>query len=165
MVQLKAAQTPSDLLEIAALFREYAAWLDGNDPHGIDLCFQGFDAELTGLPGAYAPPRGRLFLARVRGEAAGCVALRALDGEVCEMKRLYVRPGHLGQGLGRTLVEAVIDAGRQIGYRAMRLDTLPFMAAAIGLYERQGFVRIPAYYVTPVPGTIFMELNLRTRAR
>ena len=162
-MRLEQATTRADLDAAAALFREYAAWLDGNDPHGIDLCFQGFDAELAGLPGAYAPPRGRLYLAR-RGEAvAGCVALRPLDDGLCEMKRLYVRPAHLGQGLVRTLVEAVIAAGRQAGYRAMRLDTLPYMDAAIALYERQGFVRIPPYYVTPVPGTIFMELDLRAR--
>jgi putative acetyltransferase len=141
----------------AALFREYASSL------GVDLSFQGFDRELASLPGAYAPPNGRLLLLFV-GDAlrpAGCVALRRLDNATCEMKRLFVRPELRGCGAGRKLTEAAIEAAREIGYRAMRLDTLPQMAAAQALYRSLGFREIPAYCFNPVPGTRYFELALR----
>jgi GNAT superfamily N-acetyltransferase len=137
-----------------ALFAEYAAALE------IDLGYQGFADELAGLPGLYAPPRGRLLVAWVGNEAAGCVALRPLAADVCEMKRLYVRPAFRGSGLGKQLAEAIIAEARLIGYAVMRLDTVPKLAAATRLYESLGFVRRDAYYETPVAGTIFMERGL-----
>jgi GNAT superfamily N-acetyltransferase len=142
--------TPADLDEIRAMLREYAAWLE------VDLCFQNFEQELAGLPGDYAPPRGRLLIA----EGAGCVALRAIDSEVCEMKRLYLRPEHRGLGLGRRLVQAIIDEARSVGYRRMRLDTMPKMDSAQRLYASLGFREIAAYRYNPEPGARFLELAL-----
>ncbi|MFA7006923.1 MAG: GNAT family N-acetyltransferase [Verrucomicrobiia bacterium] len=147
--------TQEEVAAARALFEEYAAWL------GVDLCFQGFAAELASLPGLYAPPRGRLLLAWADGNAAaGCVALRPLGDSVCEMKRLFVRPAFRGKGVGRMLAEKVVAEARAIGYASMRLDTLPAMSAATSLYESLGFARIPAYYATPLQNTIFMELKL-----
>ena len=142
--------TPADLDEIRAMLREYAAWLE------VDLCFQNFEQELAGLPGDYAPPRGRLLIA----EGAGCVALRAIDSEVCEMKRLYLRPEHRGSGLGRRMVQAIIDEARSVGYRRMRLDTMPKMDSAQRLYASLGFREIAAYRYNPEPGARFLELAL-----
>jgi ribosomal protein S18 acetylase RimI-like enzyme len=136
------------------LFQEYAQWL------GRDLSFQGFATELAGLPGAYAPPDGRLFLALTDEKAAGCVALRPQDGGFCEMKRLFVRPAFRRQGVGRLLAQRVIASARECGYSEMRLDTLPFMEGALLLYEALGFVRCPAYYETRLRETVFMKLQL-----
>nr|WP_280855203.1 GNAT family N-acetyltransferase [Pararoseomonas indoligenes] len=141
--------------EVARLFRGYAEAL------GLDLSFQGFEAELTSLPGRYAPPEGALLLARAGdGAPLGCAALRPLGAGSCEMKRLYVLPSARGLGLGRALVEAVLAAARAAGHREIRLDTLPGMAEAIALYRRAGFRPIPPYYETPVPGTIFLARPL-----
>jgi GNAT superfamily N-acetyltransferase len=142
--------TIADLDEVRTMLREYAAWLE------IDLCFQNFEQELVRLPGEYAPPRGRLLIA----EGAGCVALRPIDEEICEMKRLYVRPDHRGTGLGRSLIHAIIDEARAAGYCRMRLDTMPKMDSAQRLYAGLGFRDIPAYRYNPEPGARFLELVL-----
>ena len=149
MNRIVVATTPEQIGTVAALFREYASSL------GVDLSFQHFEEELASLPGDYAPPRGRLLLA-----SEGCVALRPLDGDICEMKRLYVRPSARGTGLGRALIERAIDEARAIGYRAMRLDTLPAMHAAKSLYRELGFREIEPYRFNPVEGTKYFELNL-----
>lgn len=148
------AESSQEVEEARRLFREYEASV------GVDLCFQNFRQELEGLPGDYAPPAGRLLLARDGAEAAGCVALRKIDDSVCEMKRLYVRPQYRGTGLGRELAEAVINESRLIGYGRMRLDTLPSMRAAQSLYRSLGFVETTPYRFNPVEGTLYMELIL-----
>ena len=145
---------PADLPEIRRMFREYADWV------AVDLSFQNFEDELSGLPGNYAPPGGCLLIAEMDGRAAGCVALRAFDGAVCEMKRLFVRDGFRGSGLGRRLALAILDEARQIGYRRIRLDTLPQMGAAHELYRSLGFREIDPYRYNPVPGTRYLELKI-----
>jgi len=154
MISCEQAKTGYDIRQARELFREYEQSLD------TDLCFQGFERELEGLPGAYALPRGRLLLAREGEILAGCGALRPLGEETCEMKRLYVRDSFRGRGVGRLLAETLLAEARSIGYRVMRLDTLPSMTAAIPLYRSLGFVEIPPYTVNPVPGALFMEKEL-----
>jgi len=158
MVTIRSAVAPEDLTTARALFVEYAASV------GDDLCFQDFEKELAALPGAYQPPAGALLLAERAGEAVGCVALRPLDApSVAEIKRLYVRRGARGDGAGKALIEAILHAARRAGYERVRLDTLPLMKEAQSLYRALGFVEIPAYRAYPVPGTIFMELDLTDR--
>jgi ribosomal protein S18 acetylase RimI-like enzyme len=154
MVQLVEAHTSVEVAEARNLFLEYAAAL------GIDLCFQNFERELADLPGAYAPPDGRLLLAKVETDVAGCVALRKIGDRVCEMKRLYVRPAFRGQRVGLELAHAIIKEAQDACYRAMRLDTLPVMKDAIRLYRALGFREIEPYYDNPVEGALFMELKL-----
>ena len=149
------ASSDDDIRSARSLFEEYAAGL------GISLCFQNFDRELANLPGDYAPPDGRLLLAKEEDQLAGCIALRKLEPGVCEMKRLFLRPSHRGKGLGRVLVESIIDEARKLGYTHMRLDTLPGrMDQAIALYRSIGFVEIAPYYENPVEDAKFMEFNL-----
>jgi ribosomal protein S18 acetylase RimI-like enzyme len=152
------AHFPDDLAAVRELFTEYANSL------GVDLCFQNFNQELADLPGRYAPPEGRLLLARDGDNTAGCVALRKIDDGICEMKRLYVRPAWRGRGLGRRLAKAVIEAASTCGYHRMRLDTLSFMTAATALYESLGFRRIDSYYDNPSSCAVFMELSLGKKA-
>jgi ribosomal protein S18 acetylase RimI-like enzyme len=154
-VTVHPVTTDGDLVDARLLFEEYAASLD------FSLCFQGFDHELAELPGSYAPPRGSLQLARVDGAAAGCVALRPIGNDACEMKRLFVRPRFHGQGLGRKLAVAIIAEGRAAGYTTMKLDTVPSMTAAQGLYESLGFRNIPPYTANPIEGARYLELRLR----
>ena len=143
-----------ELEAVRALFREYAEWV------GIDLSFQHFHDELSGLPGDYIEPGGVLLLAEDAGEPAGCIAVRRWDAEACEMKRLFVRGRWRGHGLGEDLARAAIEWSRRAGYARMRLDTLPNMAGAQRLYVRLGFREIPPYRFNPVPGARFMELAL-----
>jgi len=136
------------------MFREYAEGL------GFSLDFQGFEQEVATLPGEYAPPEGVLLLASVGGRAAGCVGLRPLDAETAEMKRLFVRNEFRGLGIGRRLVDRIVQEARRIGYRRLRLDTVPQMVEAIRMYQASGFVEIPPYRFNPIPGALFFELDL-----
>jgi putative acetyltransferase len=154
-IDLIQATLPEHIEQARSLFVEYGNSL------GFSLCFQSFDEELKNLPGAYGPPSGRLLLARSAGHAAGCVALRKLEAGICEMKRLYVRPGDRGRGLGQMLVERVIAEARAIGYERMRLDTIESaMKDAIALYRRMGFQEIAPYSAIPLESALWMELLL-----
>jgi ribosomal protein S18 acetylase RimI-like enzyme len=154
--RIVAVRAASDLEATMALFRDYAAALD------VDLAYQDFAGEMAAMPGKYAPPDGELLLARDGdGAAAGCVGLRPIDPPgCCEMKRLYVAPAGRGAGLGGALVAALIEAAQRLGYREMRLDTLPSMAEAQALYRKLGFETMPPYYATPIAGTVFMRRRL-----
>jgi carbonic anhydrase len=144
----------AELEHVRQFFRNYAGWL------GVDLGFQNFDAEMASLPGAYGGGEGRLFYAELDGKPAGCVGIRRFSDGVCEMKRLYVEPDARGRGVGRDLALAAIHAARELGYRRMMIDTQPAMRIAVKLYRELGFQEAPAYYPTPVEGTIFLALDL-----
>ncbi|MGW8209673.1 MAG: GNAT family N-acetyltransferase [Syntrophobacteria bacterium] len=154
MLRILEIKTKGDLFEVRNLFEEYA------DSLGIDLDFQGFDEELAELPGEYGSPDGCLLLALWKGQVAGCVALRKFSPGICEMKRLYTKPQFRGLGIGRALCEEVIGWARRLGYERMRLDTLPSMEEAKGLYSSLGFREIEPYRFNPVEGASFMELTL-----
>lgn len=157
-IRFVSPSTPEEFESLRSIFREYAAGL------GIDLCFQGFEAELAALPGEYAAPRGALLMTMVNEQLAGCCALRPLDTvdypNACEMKRLYVRPGFRGHGLGRQLAEAMLDCARQAGYACVLLDTLNEMESARALYQDLGFNEIPPYYHNPIEGAHYLMVNL-----
>jgi len=153
-MEIREASVPNDLPVVRELFEEYAAGL------GIDLCFQGFAEELAGLPGRYTPPAGGVWLATEHGVVAGCIALRPLDGERAEVKRLYVRPAFRGMGVGRALAEHVLRAAAAAGYRRVCLDTLPSMGGAIALYRSLGFADVEAYCHNPVLGAMFLGREL-----
>ncbi len=153
-ISIEAAEGPADMERVRALFLEYQDWLD------VDLCFQGFEAELAALPGAYAPPKGGLWFAKADGEIAGIAGVRPFKDGLCEMKRLWIRPAFRGLGLGRRLAESTIAAARAAGYRAMCLYTLGHMTAARALYEILGFREIPAYYDNPLDDVRYLELEL-----
>jgi carbonic anhydrase len=163
MLKIIQAETPEQIAAARELIMEYAAWLE------FKLCFQGFDQEMSTLPGKYAPPAGRLLLALWDGKPAGVVALRPLGdsaGKICEMKRLYVRDAFRGHGIGRALAERVIAEAAEIGYMRMRLDTVPAqMGRAIAMYRELGFTETAPYYKTPVGQTLFMELALAGNAQ
>ena len=155
MISIQHAETAADMGNARSLFREYETWLD------MDLCFQGFEEEVRGLPGRYSKPEGRLLLATAGTKLAGCVAMRMIEDEICEMKRLYLRKDFRGIGLGNALIDRVIEEARGIGYKKMRLDTYPpKMGKAVKLYESYGFNPIPPYYHNPHAGVLFMELDL-----
>jgi ribosomal protein S18 acetylase RimI-like enzyme len=153
-IALRQAATPQQVATVRELFREYAQAI------GTDLEFQGFSGELAALPKPYVPPKGALLLAQAGGAVAGCVGLRPLEGGLGEMKRLYVRPAYRKFGLGRRLVQAVVDAARAAGHRELRLDTLASMGPAQALYRQLGFVEIAPYNPLHMPGTRFYSLDL-----
>ncbi len=155
MTSIHEALTSEAVPIARALFLEYA------DSIGVDLRFQGFDEEIQELPGKYAPPTGGLFIALIDGEPSGCVAVRPLgDDGVAELKRLFVRPAARGKGLGLLLTQKAIQRARESGYHTLRLDTLPAMGDAQRLYRSLGFKEIPPYTFNPIPGAVYMELDL-----
>jgi putative acetyltransferase len=155
MITIRRAESPNEIETIRTLFAEYQQWLN------FSLCFQGFDQELAGLPGKYAPPMGRLYLAESGGTFCGCIALRPMEeAGVCEMKRLFVREEFRGQGIGKKLAEHVVSDAKQIGYHTMRLDTLQRMETARSLYRQLGFTDTPAYYNNPLNDVVYLELDL-----
>lgn len=157
-ITLRWAQDATDMATVRHLFLDYQADL------GIDLCFQGFAAEVNGLPGDYAPPNGAIALAFVDGQAAGCCAFRPLIASdhlnACEMKRLFVRHAFRGFGLGRQLVEHILSEARMAGYTTMLLDTLTDMEAARALYQEAGFYEVAPYYHNPIAGAHYLKVDL-----
>jgi ribosomal protein S18 acetylase RimI-like enzyme len=158
VVEIIQADGLAQMDQTRAIFQEYAATLP------VSLCFQGFEQELLDLPGEYAQPRGALLLAWTGGVLVGCCALRPLDASdyanAAEMKRLFVRPAYRGQGLGRLLTEAILDAARAAGFSCVLLDTLDDMESARALYEDLGFVEIPPYYHNPIAGAHYLNVDL-----
>jgi putative acetyltransferase len=152
---LAQAESRVQIAQARELFLEYAQSL------GFSLCFQNFDQELAGLPGDYAPPHGRLLLAEYESQLAACVAMHKWEKDICEMKRLYLRPQFSGKGLGRILADRIISEARQIGFQRMRLDTVePVMKDAVAMYRKIGFREIAPYCANPIPGALYMELRL-----
>jgi putative acetyltransferase len=172
MTQIGVPESPEQLEQVRALMRAFVAWhrhRHQQDLALIDAYFDdaSFEEELASLPGRYAPPTGQLLLATAGGAPAGCVALREIDADTCEMKRMFVYPEYHGRGIGRALGEAVIAEARAAGYRAMRLDTSIRQEEARALYRRLGFRDIAPYYELPEElrtWLLFMELPLGTPA-
>ena len=154
MIEIKSARFPEDLKLVVAIFREYVA------SPSVSLDFQGYESEFASLPGKYAAPDGRLFLLWKDGAVVGCAALRKVDGSICEMKRVYIRPAVRGKGLGRRLIESILAEAREAGYSRVCLDVLPEFFAAQGIYESLGFRPAPPITFNPVPGTKFLSLDL-----
>lgn len=155
MIKIIQVETLEQIEAARGLFREYEAWF------GMNLCFQNFDEEVANLPGKYAAPEGRLYLAYSDEKLAGCIALRKLEEGICEMKRLFVKDEFRGQKIGVKLIEKLFEEAKNIGYAQMRLDTFPAkMGKAVKLYESYGFREIPPYYHNPYGETLFMELDL-----
>lgn len=154
MTDIRRARFPDDLDAVVAIFREYIG------STSVSLDFQDYEVELAGLPGKYDAPTGGLFLAMHAGAVVGCAGFRAVDDEICEMKRVYVRPVARGQDLGRRLVERILDEGRAAGYRRICLDVLPEFEAARRLYESLGFVPAPPVTFNPVAGARFLGMDL-----
>ena len=156
---IRQARTAEDIATARDMFREYQVWL------GVDLCFQDFDSELANLPGVYVPPRGEIYIAAAGDDVAGVDAVRpvsdGLDGR-SEVKRLYVREGWRGQGLGRALADAAVSFATHAGYTTMVLDTLPHLVTARDMYARMGFKEIVPYYENPLPDVVYMEKILNT---
>lgn len=153
-LRVLGADDHAEIEHVRQFFRNYAGWL------GVDLGYQNFSEEMASLPGAYSAPAGRLFFAEMDGRPAGCIGLRPSTEGVCEMKRLYVEPDLRGNGVGRELALAAIKSAKALGYRKMMLDTLPAMRIAVKLYRELGFKEAPAYYPTPIEGTMFLALDL-----
>lgn len=154
MIEIKPARFPEDLERVVAVFREYVV-----SPI-VSLDFQNYESEFASLPGKYAAPEGRLLLAWKDGDVVGCAALRNVDGTICEMKRVYIRPTARGEGLGRRLIEYILAEARAAGYLRIYLDVLPEFAAAQCVYESLGFRPSPPIAFNPVPGTKFLGLDL-----
>jgi|SRR5579863_2720252 len=147
-------ETAGQMAQVKSLFEEYWAQF------GFTPCFQNFGQEVAGLPGAYVPPDGRLVLADLDGQVAGCAALKRFDAGRCEAKRLYVRPAFRGHGIGRALIDWIVAEARAAGYREMVGDTMPVMRQALEMYYRMGFEQTGPYAADPTPGAIFLRLKL-----
>jgi len=154
MVKVFPVSNSQELAIARQLFIEYQQWLN------TDLCFQGFEKELASLPGKYAEPNGSILLAEHQGKIIGCVAVRQIKDDICEMKRLYVKPEFQGLLAGRLLAEAIIQKAKELGYKKMQLDTLQRLDRAIGLYEKLGFKEIKPYYDNPLDEVVYWELDL-----
>lgn len=154
MVSIVEARSEEQMKVVKTLFTEYSESI------GIDLNFQGFADELHDLPGVYSPPKGCILLASENCAPVGCVALKPISDNICEMKRLYVRKSHQGRGIGRMLVKDLIRTANRKNYHRMRLDTIPTMQRAIKLYESFGFYKIPEYRYNPLEGALFFEILL-----
>lgn len=154
IIHITNKSTPEEMEQVKGLFREYAAWLS------VDLSFQRFEEEMLTLPDNYSAPEGALFLAKVDGHPAGCVAVRRFDNTTCEMKRLFVRDAYKGHGVGKALAAKAIEAGRDLGYQRMLLDTLAHMRPAIELYTALGFQPIAAYYDNPISNAVYLSMML-----
>jgi len=154
VIEIKPAQFPNDLERVVAIFREYVT------SPSVSLSFQDYEQEYASLPGKYASPEGRLLLVWQDGNVVGCAAFRKVDGEVCEMKRVYLTPAARGEGLGRRLIKCILAEARGAGYLRIFLDVIPEFEAALGIYESLGFRPAPPISFNPVPGTKFLSLDL-----
>ena len=154
-ILIRRAETQSEIDQVRRLFIEYREFL------GEHLGFQKFESELASLPGEYTRPEGELLIALEGDRVVGCVAVRRIDQNICEMKRLFVMPGYRGEGIGRKLAERIIEDSRDLGYRLIRLDTLERLTEAMKLYRSLGFRRIYPYYENPLSGVVYWELSLK----